>query len=131
MDSKTKKLFLAAKQARLKAYAPYSKFRVGVAVETTDHSIVTGCNVENASYGLCVCAERNALAAAIVQGHKKFKRIVVVSQNGCTPCGACRQVIWELCGDVPVICCDPKGKAREYTSSELLPDGFAARDLRE
>lgn len=130
MDSITKKIFTAAKQARGKAYAPYSKFRVGVAVETADGSIVSGCNVENASYGLCVCAERNALAAAIFQGHKKFKRIVVVSQNGCTPCGACRQVIWELCGDVPVICADPKGKAHKYTSHGLLPDGFGAGDLR-
>lgn len=129
MTPENKKLFDAAKQVRARAYAPYSKFRVGVAVETADGSTVVGCNVENASYGLCVCAERHALATAIAQGHKKFRRIVVVSQNGCTPCGACRQVIWELCGDVPVLCCDPRGKSRKYTSRELLPDGFGAGDL--
>ena len=124
-----KKLFLAATRVRKNAHAPYSKYRVGAAVLTTHEKIFSGCNVENASYGLCQCAERNALATAVAAGHKKFKKILIVSQNGCTPCGACRQVIWELCGDIPVIVCDQGGKLRTFTSRELLPEVFDVRDL--
>ena len=95
----------AALQARENAFAPYSNFKVGAAVETADGKIYTGCNVENSTYGLTVCAERVALWKAISEGERKFKRIVVASatDHPATPCGACRQLLWEYCGRVVLI----------------------------
>jgi len=123
------KLLAAAWEARDNAYAAYSHFKVGAAVETTDGRIYKGCNVENASYGLTQCAERTALFAAVADGARKFKQLVVVTENGVSPCGACRQVIWELCGDIPVILADQDGHIRETRSSQLLPQAFGANDL--
>lgn len=111
------------------SHSPYSKYSVGAAVETEDGEIFVGCNVESSSYGLSVCAERNALAAAIVNGHKQFRAMAVYSRNGATPCGACRQVIWDICGDIPVYVYDEAGKEKMYRTSELLPNPFDCRKL--
>lgn len=120
----TAELIQAAQTVRENAYAPYSKFKVGAAVGTIQGKTFTGCNVENASYGLTVCAERNALGAAIAAGEKKFDLLVVASEDGVPPCGACRQVIWELCGEIPVILVDQKGNTTRTTSRDLLPGAF-------
>ncbi|MCF7800983.1 MAG: cytidine deaminase [Candidatus Marinimicrobia bacterium] len=120
----TTELIHAAQMVREKAYAPYSKFKVGAAVGTAQGKTFTGCNVENASYGLTVCAERNALGAAIAAGEKKFDLLVVASEDGVPPCGACRQVIWELCGEIPVILVDQRGNTTRTTSRDLLPGAF-------
>ena len=117
-------LIRIAKKMREKAYAPFSKYTVGASVETEDGSIVGGCNVESASYGLTCCAERIALYNAVSQGFLKFKAIAVASENGGSPCGACRQVIWELCGDIPILIIDNENKIRETSSRTLLPDAF-------
>jgi len=117
-------LIRIAKKMREKACAPFSKYTVGASVETEDDSIVGGCNVESASYGLTCCAERIALYNAVSQGFLKFKAIAVASENGGFPCGACRQVIWELCGDIPILIINNENKIRETSSRTLLPDAF-------
>ena len=117
-------LIRIAKKMREKACAPFSKYTVGASVETEDGSIVGGCNVESASYGLTCCAERIALYNAVSQGFLKFKAIAVASENGGFPCGACRQVIWELCGDIPILIINNENKIRETSSLTLLPDAF-------
>ena len=119
-----KELIRIAKKMREKAYKPFSKYTVGASVETEDGSIVGGCNVESASYGLTCCAERVALYNALSQGFSKFKAMAVASENGGFPCGACRQVIWELCGDIPILIIDNENKIRETSSQTLLPDAF-------
>ena len=118
------KLIRIAKKMREKSYTPFSKYTVGASVETEDGSIVGGCNVESASYGLTCCAERVALYNAISQGFSKFKAIAVASENGGSPCGACRQVIWELCGDIPILIINNENKIKETSSRTLLPDAF-------
>ena len=118
------KLIHITKKMREKAYAPFSKYTVGASVETEDGSIVGGCNVESASYGLTCCAERIALYNAVSQGFLKFKAIAVASENGGFPCGACRQVIWELCGNISIFIIDNENKIRETSSRTLLPDAF-------
>lgn len=115
-----------ALKAAAKAYAPYSKFFVGAAVLFEDESITTGCNVENASYGLCLCAERNAISTAIAQGiEPKIKKIAIASPNTdkCYPCGACRQWIYEFAKDAMIIVKDGKNTIK-YSISELLPHSF-------
>ena len=118
------KLIRIAKKMREKSYAPFSKFTVGASVETEDGAIIGGCNVESASYGLTCCAERIALYNTVSQGFSKFKAIAVASENGGSPCGACRQVIWELCGDIPILIINNENKIRETSSQTLLPDAF-------
>ena len=121
-----KELLNAALDARLKAYAPYSKFFVGAAVRAESGKIYTGCNIENASYGLTVCAERNALFAAVGAGERKFTALCVVGDTEApiSPCGACRQVMAEF--KVPcIILANLKGDVKEYTLEELLPLGFS------
>ena len=118
-------LLKAALDARLKAYAPYSKFLVGAAVLAASGKIYTGCNIENASYGLTVCAERNALFNAVGAGERKFTALCVVgdTEEPISPCGACRQVMAEF--KVPcIILANIKGDVKEYTLEELLPYGF-------
>ena len=120
-----KELLQAALDARLKAYAPYSKFLVGAAVRAESGKIYTGCNIENASYGLTVCAERNALFNAVGVGERKFTALCVVgdTEEPISPCGACRQVMAEF--KVPcIILANLKGDVKEYTLEELLPYGF-------
>lgn len=123
------KLIEAALDARKRAYAKYSNFLVGASLLTQSGEVFTGCNVENASYSLTLCAERNALSSAIAAGERDFSHLVVASENGVSPCGACRQVIWELCGDIPITIVDAHGNARETTSRALLPEAFGEQDL--
>lgn len=132
MEITTEKLIEAAKEVREKAYAPYSKFRVGAAVQTKSGKIFTGCNVESASYGLTVCAERVAIWKAVSEGEKEFEQIAVVAdtQELTPPCGVCRQIIWEFCGDVPVIFANLKGDVETVQMKELLPRAFDTKFLK-
>ena len=122
-------LVALAKEARCNAYAPYSGFAVGAALLATSGRVYTGCNVENASYGLSICAERVALFKAVAAGERGFTAIAVVTETGATPCGACRQVLQEFGGDLRVIVVDLRGERRVYALEELLPHGFTARQL--
>ncbi|MBM3785079.1 MAG: cytidine deaminase [Acidobacteria bacterium] len=128
-------LIQAAVRVRENAFAPYSNFRVGAALETAGGEIITGCNVENASYGLTMCAERTAIFKAVSEGHRphSFQRVVVCTDavELTPPCGACRQILWEFCGDVPVILVNLKGKRREFQLRELFPEAFDAANLSE
>lgn len=115
----------AAEAARLRAYAPYSGFRVGAAIETTVGTIVTGCNVENASYGLTMCAERNAIAAAFAAGQSGFRRLALVSDapTPVSPCGACRQVLLEFAPEMVIESWAGETRAT-WTVAELMPAPF-------
>src|ERR1700693_1601978 len=119
-------LILAAKQARENAHAPFSDFRVGAAVRANSGRTYTGCNIENASYGLTCCAERVAIFKALSEGERGFDAIAVVTETDTLtpPCGACRQIIWEFCGDVPVIMANLKGKVLQEKMSSLLLRAF-------
>ncbi|MEH7437464.1 cytidine deaminase [Neobacillus drentensis] len=121
-----------AKKARDKAYVPYSKFGVGAALLTTDGKVYHGCNIENAAYSMCNCAERTALFKAYSEGDRNFQLLAVVADTDrpCSPCGACRQVISELCPrDMKVVLTNLKGDIQEITVEELLPGAFSPEDL--
>jgi cytidine deaminase len=124
-------LVRAAREARRRARAPFSGFKVGAALETIDGAIVTGCNVENASYGLTICAERVAMFKALSEGHRRFRRIVVVADTAAPtpPCGACRQILWEFGGDLEVILANLRRETGRHQLRELLPHPFDARLL--
>lgn len=125
-------LLKKAKEARKRAYVPYSQFAVGAALQATDGRIFSGCNIENASYGLTNCAERTALFKAISEGKTQFVALTVVTdtEEPVTPCGACRQVLIEFCPpDMPVILANYTGKQRVTTVSQLLPGAFVKEDL--
>ena len=124
-------LIAAAKQARENAHAPYSNFRVGAALRATSGRIFGGCNVEIATYGLTVCAERIAIFKAMSEGERGFDAIAVVTDTETLtpPCGACRQLIWEFCGDVPVILSNLKGKTEVIPMRELFPKPFDSSSL--
>lgn len=122
-------LISAASTVRAQAYAPYSGFSVGAALRALDGTLYVGVNVENASYGLAICAERNAIAHAVACGAREFVAIAVVTQNGVTPCGACRQVLAEFGPNMLVIVADAAGNQRRYRLSELLPDAFVPQQL--
>jgi cytidine deaminase len=124
-------LVAAAMQVRLNAHAPFSKFMVGAAVEDESGVIHTGCNVENATYGLTVCAERNAIFKGISTGAKRFRRVAVAADTDelTPPCGACRQILWEFCGDVDVVMSNLKGKTETVRLSYLFPRAFDASFL--
>jgi cytidine deaminase len=116
----------AALAVRSHAFAPFSKFQVGAAVEDSDGRIHTGCNVENATYGLTLCAERVAIFKAISEGVRAFRRVAVVADTAVLtpPCGACRQILWEFCGDVELILANLQGKTETYQLKELFPKPF-------
>lgn len=119
-------LIEAATRARDRAIAPYSGFKVGAAIEAAEGRVFTGCNIENASFGLTVCAERVALWKALSEGEREFTGIAVISDadTPATPCGACRQVLWEYCGDIPVTLQTVSGVRHTVRLSELLPQPF-------
>ena len=119
-----KKLIYKAIAMRKLALAPYSKYKVGAAVLTNSGDIIGGCNIENSSYSLTICAERVALFKAISEGYTTFKAMSVSTENAGMPCGACRQVIWELCGDIPIYICDEEGLVSTNNSKDLIPDPF-------
>ncbi len=124
-------LVAAATLARTRAHARYSGFKVGAALETSDGDVVTGCNIENATYGLTLCAERVALVKALSDGHAVFTRIVVVAdtESPTPPCGPCRQLLWEYCGDIDVILANLEGTTARLRLSDLLPMPFDGRLL--
>jgi cytidine deaminase len=125
-------LVAAARKARRRAMAPYSKFKVGAALETEDGTVVEGCNVENASYGLTMCAERVAMFAALAQGHRKFRRIAIVADTNAPtpPCGSCRQILWEFGGDLEVTLANLHRVTATHRMADLLPLPFDDRLLR-
>ncbi len=119
-------LIVAARVAREHAHAPYSNFRVGAAIRARSGRIFTGCNVENATFGLTLCAERVAIFKAISEGERGFDTIAVVADtdNLTPPCGSCRQILWEFCGDAEVILSNLSGKIERYRMSALFPKPF-------
>jgi cytidine deaminase len=121
----------AAKQARENAHAPYSNFRVGAALRSTSGRIFSGCNVENASYGLTMCAERVAIFKAISEGERGFSALAVATDADSLtpPCGACRQLIWEFCGDIPVTIANLKGQTDVMQMRDLFPRPFDDSNL--
>jgi cytidine deaminase len=128
-DEQRDSLIQAAVEVRKKAYAPYSNYQVGAAILVADGRIFTGVNVENASYGLTICAERTAVYKAISEGYQKILAVAVATENAGSPCGACRQVLAEFATDVPVWLVDAEGDGRETTLYTLLPDHFGPEHL--
>jgi cytidine deaminase len=124
-------LLQAALQVRENAHAPFSKFKVGAAIEDESGRIFTGCNIENATYGLTVCAERVAVFKAISEGARKFRRVAVAADTDVLtpPCGACRQILWEFCGDIEVILVNLQGKTEKFQMKDLFPRPFDASFL--
>ena len=122
----TDALIAAALAVRENAFAPFSKFKVGAAIEDADGGIHTGCNVENATYGLTVCAERVAVLKAISEGARRFRRIAVAADTEVLtpPCGACRQILWEFCGDIEIVLVNPRGTIETHRLKDLFPKPF-------
>lgn len=121
----------AALKVRENAHAPFSKFKVGAAIEDESGRIFTGCNVENATYGLTLCAERVAVFKAISEGARKFRRVAVAADTDVLtpPCGACRQILWEFCGDVEITLLNLHGKTEKFQMKDLFPRPFDASFL--
>jgi cytidine deaminase len=124
-------LLHAAIEAREHAHAPFSNFKVGAALEAEDGRIYTGCNIENATYGLTLCAERVAVFKAVSEGARKFKRIAVAADTGTLtpPCGACRQILWEFCGDAELMLVNLEGKSETMRMKDIFPRPFDASFL--
>lgn len=133
MKKDSEKLIEIAKQAREKASAPFSNFKVGAVLVGKTGEIFTGCNIENASYGLTMCAERVAIFKAISEGAREFQKIIVVANTDelTPPCGACRQIIWEFCGDIEVVLANLQGKTETFQMKELFPRAFDANFLEK
>lgn len=125
-DADIQALIAAAKEASARAYCPYSHFPVGAAARTADGRVFTGCNVENASYGLTVCAERSAIFSAVGDGAREVATLVVYTptESPVTPCGACRQVLWEFGRRAEVVCACAGPQRLVFSAAELLPHGF-------
>jgi cytidine deaminase len=133
-DMTDEQLIEEAKKAMEFAYVPYSKFAVGAALLTTDGKVYRGCNIENAAYSMCNCAERTAFFKALSEGDRQFKKLVVIADTDrpCSPCGACRQVMAEFCSkEMKVILTNLKGDRTDLTVEQLLPGAFTAEDLHE
>ena len=130
--SASDELIAAARRAREHAQAGYSGFKVGAALELEDGTVVGGCNIENATYGLTICAERVALVKALSDGHTKFTRIAVVADTNSPtpPCGPCRQLLWEYCGDIEIIMANLQRPTRTLQLAQLLPMPFDNRLLK-
>ena len=128
---KPTELIELARKARKKAYTPYSHYKVGAALLGKSGKVYTGCNVENASYSHTVCAERTAVLKAVSEGETAFEAIAVVTKNGGSPCGACRQVLSEFAPELTVYIADKNGEYRTTTMQKLLPDSFTPAHLEE
>ena len=128
---KVSELISAARRARRRAHASFSGFKVGAAIETAAGTVVTGCNIENATYGLTICAERVAMFKALSEGHRRFRRIVIVADTDAPtpPCGACRQVLWEFGGDLEVVLANLRRETGRYGLGDLFPLPFDRRLL--
>jgi len=128
-----KKLIQFALEARERAHAPFSNFKVGAALVAANGRVFTGCNIENATYGLTICAERVAIFKALSEGIDHFQQIAVVTsaKKLTPPCGACRQIIWEFCGDIPVVLSNLEGKVERFQMLGLFPRPFDGSFLRK
>jgi cytidine deaminase len=125
-------LLAAARRARDRAHAPFSHFKVGAALEAADGTVFTGCNIENATYGLTICAERVAMFKALSDGHRQFTRVAIVSDTHAPtpPCGACRQILWEFGGDLEIILGNLERETGRFKLGDLFPHPFDARLLK-
>lgn len=123
-------LFEYAKIMYTRAHAPYSNYHVGVAIQGDEQTMVGGCNIESSSYGLTQCAERTAIFNAVSQGYRSFYALALVTRNGGYPCGACRQIIMEFCGNIILYICTPEKVIKTVTMNELLPHSFSPKDLK-
>jgi cytidine deaminase len=132
-DNKLESLIAAARAARERAVVPFSNFRVGAAIETQDGKIFTGCNIESASYGLTVCAERVAIWKALSEGARGFSRLVIVvdTRELTPPCGTCRQIIWEFCRSASIVLANLRGETETLKIDDLLPRAFDVRFLKD
>ena len=133
MSESENQLIEAAMEARLRSVAPFSNFLVGAALQTAAGKVFTGCNVESASYGLTVCAERVAIWKALSEGERDFTHLVVVADTEALtpPCGTCRQIIWEFCKHATIVLANLRGQREEVHILDLLPRAFDARFLKE
>jgi cytidine deaminase len=131
LDGDWQALVAAATAARAEAYTPYSGFGVGAAGRTADGRVYTGANIENAAYGLTVCAERVAIWKAVSEGHRRLAALALVTETGSSPCGSCRQVMGEFARELPVLIADTAGNGWLTSLAELLPLAFSAQDLDE
>ena len=122
-------LVALAHKARKNAYAPYSHYDVGAALLTASGQVFTGCNVENAVYPMCLCAERTAVVKAVSEGQREFAVIAIATRNGGSPCGACRQVLREFAPHIRILLTDDAGTVRQYGLDQLLPDSFGPESL--
>jgi cytidine deaminase len=131
MAARLDRLVEAALSARERAYAPFSRFKVGAAIEDEDGRVFTGCNVENSTYGLTICAERVAVFKAISEGASKLMRVAVVADTAVLtpPCGACRQILWEFCGDAELTMANIQGQVETISLQEIFPRPFDASFL--
>ena len=131
-DRALQELVAAARDAETRAIAPYSTFTVGAALRADDGTVISGCNIENATYGLTMCAERVALFKALSEGRRRFTAIAVTASNAARPtppCGSCRQLLWEYCGDIPVIMANATSITMRTTLGALLPEPFGPDNL--
>ena len=133
MSESESQLIEEATAARVRSIAPFSKFLVGAALQTDEGKVFTGCNVESASYGLTVCAERVAIWKALSEGERDFARLVIVADTEqlTPPCGTCRQIIWEFCKHATIVLANLQGQKEELDIADLLPRAFDARFLKE